>query len=137
LRMVKPVKQWDDGPDACPASFPGTWLESADGYGLPALDASETDDEHSHAGGDFDDFLNEEGVLKEVESRALKRALAIRVQYLMKMQKLTKSDMAIRMRTSRAAVDRLLDGDNTSVTLGTLNKAARALGRKVRIELVA
>jgi DNA-binding Xre family transcriptional regulator len=90
-----------------------------------------------HAGGDFDDFLKEEGIFEAVEARALKRALALRVQDLMTRQRLTKVAMASRMSTSRAAVNRLLDGENTSVTLGTLNRAARALGRKVRIELVA
>jgi antitoxin HicB len=90
-----------------------------------------------HAGSDFDDFLKEEGILDEVEARALKRALALSVQDLMAKKKLTKTSMAVRMSTSRAAVNRLLDGTNTSVTLGTLNKAAKALGKKVRIELVS
>jgi antitoxin HicB len=89
-----------------------------------------------HAGGNFDDFLKEEGIFEQVEALALKRALALRVQDLMTGQKLTKVAMASRMATSRAAVNRLLDGENTSVTLGTLNRAARALGRKVKIELV-
>jgi antitoxin HicB len=90
-----------------------------------------------HAGGDFDDFLKGEGILEVVEVRALKQALALRVQDLMGKQKLTKATMAARMATSRAALDRLLDGSNTSVTLGTLNRAARALGKRVRIELVS
>jgi DNA-binding Xre family transcriptional regulator len=90
-----------------------------------------------HAGSDFDDFLKEEGIFAEVEARALKRALALSVQDLMAKKKLTKTSMAVRMSTSRAAVNRLLDGTNTSVTLGTLNKAAKALGKKVRIELVS
>jgi antitoxin HicB len=90
-----------------------------------------------HAGSDFDDFLEEEGIFDEVEARALKRALALSVQDLMAKKKLTKTSMAVRMSTSRAAVNRLLDGTNTSVTLGTLNKAAKALGKKVRIELVS
>jgi antitoxin HicB len=90
-----------------------------------------------HAGSDFDDFLKEEGISDEIEARALKRALALSVQDLMAKKKLTKTSMAVRMSTSRAAVNRLLDGTNTSVTLGTLNKAAKALGKKVRIELVS
>jgi antitoxin HicB len=90
-----------------------------------------------HAGSDFDDFLKEEGIFDEVEARALKRALALSVQDLMAKKKLTKTSMAVRMSTSRAAVNRLLDSINTSVTLGTLNKAAKALGKKVRIELVS
>jgi antitoxin HicB len=90
-----------------------------------------------HAGSDFDDFLKEEGIFDEVEARASKRALALSVQDLMAKKKLTKTSMAVRMSTSRAAVNRLLDDTNTSVTLGTLNKAAKALGKKVRIELVS
>jgi antitoxin HicB len=90
-----------------------------------------------HAGSDFDDFLKEEGIFYEVEARALKRALAMSVQDLMAKKKLTKTSMAVRMSTSRAAVNRLLDSTNTSVTLGTLNKAAKALGKKVRIELIS
>ena len=88
-----------------------------------------------HAGGNLDDFLREEGIFDEVEARALKRALAMRIQDLMGERKITKSSMALRMFTSRAALDRLLDGANTSVTLGTLNKAAKALGKKLKIEL--
>ncbi|MBC8040197.1 MAG: XRE family transcriptional regulator [Opitutaceae bacterium] len=90
-----------------------------------------------HAGSDFDDFLKADGVLQEVEARAIKRALALQVHDLMVKRKFTKSTMSARMATSRAALDRLLDADNTSVTLGTLNKAAKALGRRVKIELVA
>ena len=82
-----------------------------------------------HAGSDFDDFLKSEGIFEEVEARALKRALAMQVQDLMVKKNVTKSAMAHRMTTSRAAVNRLLDGDNTSVTLGTLNRAAKALCR--------
>ena len=89
-----------------------------------------------HHGGDFRDFLNEQGILGEVESRALKQALSRQLEHLLKEQELTKTQMAARMKTSRAAVDRLLDGSNSSVTLNTLGKAARAFGRKVRIELV-
>ena len=89
-----------------------------------------------HAGSDFDDFLKEDGILEEVEARALKRALALSIQDVMTKKKITKVTMASRMSTSRAAVNRLLDGGNTSVTLGTLNRAAKAIGRKVKIELV-
>ncbi|MCW5550971.1 MAG: XRE family transcriptional regulator [Verrucomicrobiae bacterium] len=89
-----------------------------------------------HRGSDFRDFLKAEGILEEVEERALKQALALQLAALLKKNELTKSEMAARMNTSRAAVDRLLDASNPSVTLTTLGKAARALGRKVRIELV-
>ncbi len=89
-----------------------------------------------HRGSNFRDFLKEEGILEEVEERALKQALALQLKGLLKQHELTKSQMAARMKTSRAAVDRLLDASNPSVTLTTLGKAARALGRKVKIELV-
>ena len=89
-----------------------------------------------HRGSDFRDFLKEQGILGEVESRALKQALSLQLDRLLKEKELTKTQMAARMKTSRAAVDRLLDASNSSVTLNTLGKAARALGRKVKIELV-
>ena len=89
-----------------------------------------------HPGTDFRDFLNEQGILEEVEARALKQALSLQLDHLLKANELTKTQMAARMKTSRAAVDRLLDASNSSVTLNTLGKAARALGRKLRIELV-
>ena len=90
----------------------------------------------THRGSDFRDFLKEQGVLGEVETRALKQAVSIQLDHLLKEMEITKTQMAARMKTSRAAVDRLLDASNSSVTLNTLGKAARALGRKVRIELV-
>ena len=88
-----------------------------------------------HRGGNLRDFLKEEGVLAEVEERAMKQALALQLARLLKESELTKAEMAVRMKTSRAAVDRLLDASNTSVTLATLGKAARALGRTIKIEL--
>jgi antitoxin HicB len=91
---------------------------------------------NKHRGGDFRDFLNEKGILGEVETRALKQAMSLQLNRLLQKQDITKAEMAARMKTSRAAVDRLLDASNTSVTLTTLGKAASALGRKVRIELV-
>lgn len=80
--------------------------------------------------------MREDGVLDAVEARAVKRALALQLAHLAGEQSLSKSEMAVRMKTSRAAVDRLLDASNPSITLTTLGKAARALGRKVKIELV-
>ncbi|HEY3898765.1 MAG TPA: helix-turn-helix domain-containing protein [Chthoniobacter sp.] len=89
-----------------------------------------------HDGSSLDDFLHEEGIFEEVEAVALKRALAMKVADLMKDEQMQKTTMARRMRTSRAALDRLLDPTNTSVTLATLNRAAKALGRKIKIDLV-
>ena len=91
---------------------------------------------NKHRGGDFRDFLQEEGILEEVEERALKQLIALHVAGLLKQKRLSKTEMAARMNTSRAAVDRLLDANNPSATLGTLAKAARALGQKVSIKLV-
>lgn len=90
----------------------------------------------AHRGSDLRDFLKEEGVLEAVEARALKRAIALQLERLRKEQALSKSALAARMETSRAAVDRLLDASNPSVTLLTLEKAARALKRRVKVELV-
>jgi antitoxin HicB len=91
---------------------------------------------NKHRGSSFEDFLKEEGLLEDVQAVAFKRALALKVNDLMKKNQMNKSAMAARMRTSRAAVHRLLDPNNTSVTLATLNRAARSLGCKVKIELV-
>lgn len=89
-----------------------------------------------HIGSDFDDFLEEEGLLAEAEAVAIKRVIAYQVKSLMKQQRLTKTEMAARMETSRASLDRLLDPTNRSVTLQTLERAASALGRRLRVELV-
>ena len=78
-----------------------------------------------HVGSSFDEFLAAEGLLSESEATAVKRVIT----------KLSKSAMARRMRTSRSALDRLLDSSNPSVTLQTMDRAARALGKKLRIEL--
>ena len=93
--------------------------------------------QRTHEGSDFRDFLKEQGILEEVEALALKRAIALQIAKLLKQQSVSKAEMAARMKTSRTAVDRLLDASNRSVTLTTLGKAAHALGRKVKIELVA
>ena len=92
---------------------------------------------NKYRGSNFDDFLKAEGILEEVELKASKRAVALQLEKLMQSQHLSKSAMAGRMHTSRAALDRLLDASNPSVTLVTLDKAARVLGRKLKIELVA
>ncbi|MBD2327321.1 helix-turn-helix domain-containing protein [Alkalinema sp. FACHB-956] len=89
-----------------------------------------------HMGSNFDDFLEEEGILVEVESIAWKRVIAFQITQLMEEQNLTKTDMAKKMNTSRAALDRLLDPTNTSATLNTLEQAAIVLGKRLRVELV-
>jgi len=89
-----------------------------------------------HIGSSLDDFLKEEGILEEARAVTLKEALAWQVKKAMKRKKINKVEMARRMRTSRAALDRLLNPRNASVTLQTLCRAARAVGRDLRIELI-
>lgn len=91
---------------------------------------------NNHIGSDFDDFLREEGILAEVEAVAWKRVLTFQLQQEMARNQLTKSAMATKMQTSRAAVNRLLDPTNASVTLQTLERAALAVGKRLKIELV-
>jgi DNA-binding Xre family transcriptional regulator len=90
-----------------------------------------------HVGSSFDDFLSEEGLLADAEAVAIKRILAYQVAGMMKKQRISKSEMARRMRTSRSALDRLLDPKNASVTLQTLERAAQALGKRLRVEFAA
>ncbi len=90
----------------------------------------------NYLGSDFDDSLTEEGLLEEAEAIAVKRVLAFQISELMEAQNLSKAEMARRMKTSRAALDRLLDPENRSVTLHTMDKAARSLGKHLRLTLV-
>jgi DNA-binding Xre family transcriptional regulator len=87
-----------------------------------------------HVGSSFDDFLSEEGLLADAEAVAIKRVLAYQVAAMMKDEGITKTELARRMRTSRSALDRLLDPQNASVTLQTLERAAQALGKRLRVE---
>ena len=89
-----------------------------------------------HIGSNFDDFLKEEKIYEQVQAAAIKRVIAYQIAEEMKKKNLTKTEMASRMKTSRAAVDRLLDPANASVTLYTLNRAATALGQRVELKLV-
>jgi predicted XRE-type DNA-binding protein len=86
-------------------------------------------------GSSFDDFLKEEGIYEEVTAGAVKRHLTRQIMDAMKASKISKSEMARRMKTSRSQLDRLLDPGNTKIQLDTLYKAARAVGRNVRLEL--
>ena len=86
-------------------------------------------------GSDFDSFLKEEGLLEETTAVAVKRYIAYRLIEKMAQAKLSKSEMAKRMETSRSALDRLLDPDNSSVTLQTLQSAVQALGGRLKVEL--
>jgi predicted XRE-type DNA-binding protein len=86
-------------------------------------------------GSNFDDFLQEEAMLEEVTAVALKRVIAWQIAEEMKAQQLTKSQLATRMHTSRAALNRLLDENDPGLTLTTLASAAAALGQRVDIRL--
>jgi predicted XRE-type DNA-binding protein len=88
-------------------------------------------------GSDFDDFLSEQGMLEEATALAVKRVIAWQIEQEMTAQKITKTAMAKRMHTSRASLNRLLDENDTSLTLTTLAGAAAALGRRIKIELAA
>ena len=86
-------------------------------------------------GSSFDGFLADQGILEECEEQAIKQILADQIKAAMEKERLTKAAMAVRMQTSRRALDRLLDPTNTSVTLHTLPRAALAVGRQLRLEL--
>jgi predicted XRE-type DNA-binding protein len=88
-----------------------------------------------HSGSTFDSFLEEEGVREEVEAVAIKRVLAWQLQRAMRQQQKTKQTMARQLHTSRSQLDRLLDPRNVSVTLDTITRAARALGKRVIIRV--
>lgn len=92
---------------------------------------------NKHIGSSFDGFLEEEAMLEETTVVAVKRVLAWQIEREMEAQKLTKTALAKKMRTSRSALNRLLDESDTSLTLTTLASAAAALGKTVKIELVA
>ena len=91
----------------------------------PHIDRSET----------FDEFLAKDGIRAETEDAAIKEVIADQIKVAMDKQKLSKTEMAARMKTSRRQLDRLLDPDNPSVTLAMLRRAANAVGRTLRMEL--
>jgi hypothetical protein len=115
-----------DGQKRIPASF----YRSGSGEGGRAAMTNQ------HIGSPFEDFLKEEGIYEEVQAHAVKEVLAWQIKQAIKIQGLTKAEMARRMQTSRAQLDRLLDPKNTSVTLHTLERAAAILGKRVRLDLV-
>lgn len=90
-----------------------------------------------NVGSRFDDFLQEEAILEDATAVALKRVIAWQIAEEMKAQQITKTELAKRMHTSRAALNRLLDESDPSLTLTTLASAAAALGRKVNIQFAA
>lgn len=88
---------------------------------------------NQHIGSDFDEFLKEEGFFEDVEAAAIKKVIACMIAQAMTETSISKSEMAKRMKTSRAQLDRLLDPNCHSVTLATLTKAAAAIGKKLLI----
>lgn len=90
---------------------------------------------NKYSGSNFDDFLAEEGLIEEVSARAQKRFLALQVEDIMKAMNLSKTKIAENMSTDADQLNHLLDPDNTAVTLESLNRLARAMGKRLRIEL--
>lgn len=90
--------------------------------------------QNKHIGSNFDDFLEEEGMLEEIEEVVAKRVFVFQIEKEMKKQKIDKAALAEKMETSRSAVDRILDPESPS-TLRSFAKAARALGRHLKISL--
>ncbi|HYG28718.1 MAG TPA: helix-turn-helix transcriptional regulator [Allosphingosinicella sp.] len=97
---------------------------------------AKTDNIRSYEGlTSLDDFLNEEGIREEITARAIKRVIALQLQQAMVEQKLSRARMAELMETSRAQLARILDPEEYNVTLETLSRAAKVLGRRLSVEL--
>ena len=92
--------------------------------------------DEKHIGSSLEDFLREEGYLEEARAVAVKRVLAWQIEQIMKEQRLTKVEMAKRMGTSRSQLDRLLDPENVKIQLDTIQRAAAAVGKEIRLEIV-
>jgi len=86
-------------------------------------------------GSNFDDFLKEEGLLAEVEAAAVKRVVTYQIEQAMKKKDISKVTLARKMKTSRSALDRLLDEHNTAITLQTLCRAALAVGKRLKVQV--
>lgn len=87
-------------------------------------------------GSTLDSFLEEEGILEKATARAQKKVLVFQLNEAMKTSRISKAELARRMRTSATQVNRLFDPDNDKVQFNTIQKAARAMGKEVRFELV-
>lgn len=87
-------------------------------------------------GAPVEDWLSEENILEESTNAAIKSVIAWQLAQAMKRKKITKQKMAASMKTSRAQLDRVLDPDSKNVTIDTLNRAAKAVGKKLKLELV-
>ena len=89
---------------------------------------------NKHSGSNFDEFLEEEGILEELTVKAQKRLLSLQLADIMKESKISKAGLAEKLHTSRSQLDRILDPDNTTVTLETLERVAHAVGKRLRVE---
>lgn len=92
-------------------------------------------EKNPHFGPTFESFLQEEGIAEEVNAAAVKHVLAWQIEQEMEAQHISKAEMARRMHTSRAHLDRLLDPKNDKVQLDTVQRAAAAVGRSLKLEL--
>ena len=92
--------------------------------------------ENKHVGSSFDSFLTDEGILAEAEASAIKRIIAYQIEQEMQERQISKSVLANMMKTSRSSLNRLLDPDNPSVTLLTLESVALALGKRLKVQMV-
>ncbi len=92
---------------------------------------------NKHIGGRFDDFLRDEGMFDDAEAVATKRVIAYQIAQEMELAHISQTELARRMKTSRSAVERLLDPANPSVTLSTLERAASAVGKRLKVQLTA
>jgi hypothetical protein len=88
-----------------------------------------------HIGSNFEDFLADEGILEECRAAAIKFKIARELEKAMTERKITKVEMAKQLKTSRSGIDRLLDPDNTSITLNTMAKVAHLLGKRIQFGL--
>jgi antitoxin HicB len=89
---------------------------------------------NKHIGSDLDDLLDEDGASEQVVAAAIKRVLAWQLTQVMQKKQISKTEMAARMNTSRAVINRLLDEADTSVTLATLARASVAIGVPLSVQ---
>ena len=89
---------------------------------------------NKHRGSSFDVFLEEEGILEEVSAKAQKQLISLQLEEIMEDSHLTKTNLAKLLNTSRSQLDRLLDPDNTAITLESLERLAQAVGKRLKIE---
>lgn len=89
---------------------------------------------NQHTGSSFDDFLEQEDILEEVSANAHKRLLALQLADIMQEKHITKTSLAKQLNTSRSQLDRILDPENTAITIEVLERVAHAVGKTLKIE---